>query len=175
VLAHRIAQRGVILSEYALGTAPRAENFPQRNRIISGLSRGTLVVEAALKSGSLITARMATEQGRDVFAIPGSIHATQSRGCHALIKQGAKLVESAQDVLEELHINRLPMGATSAADRVPDTALMRALGFEPCSLDALQARTGLDTPALQAELMSLELDGHVVRMPGGLFQRLFKA
>jgi DNA processing protein len=175
VLAHRIAQRGVILSEYALGTAPRAENFPQRNRIISGLSRGTLVVEAALKSGSLITARMATEQGRDVFAIPGSIHATQSRGCHALIKQGAKLVESAQDVLEELHINRLPMGATSAADRAPDTALMRALGFEPCSLDALQARTGLDTPALQAELMSLELDGHVVRMPGGLFQRLFKA
>jgi len=175
VLAHRIAQRGVILSEYALGTAPRAENFPQRNRIISGLSRGTLVVEAALKSGSLITARMATDQGRDVFAIPGSIHATQSRGCHALIKQGAKLVESAQDVLEELHINSRRVDATSAADSAPDTALVRALGFEPCSLDALQARTGLDTPTLQAELMSLELDGHVARMPGGLFQRLFNA
>jgi DNA processing protein len=175
VLAHRIAQRGVILSEYALGTAPLASNFPQRNRIISGLSRGTLVVEAALKSGSLITARMATDQGRDVFAIPGSIHATQSRGCHALIKQGAKLVESAEDVLEELHIDALARGVQALAEAPPDTALVQALGLEPCSLDALQARTGQTTASLQAELMALELDGHVVRMPGGLFQRLVKA
>jgi DNA processing protein len=175
VLAHRIAQRGVILSEYALGTPPMAAHFPQRNRIISGLSRGTLVVEAALQSGSLITARMATEQGRDVFAIPGSIHATQSRGCHALIKQGAKLVESAQDVLEELHLDTTHTPAATLADDVPETALVQALGFEPCSLDALQARTGLDTPALQAQLMALELEGHVARLPGGLFQRLSKA
>lgn len=175
VLAHRIAQRGVILSEYALGTAPRAENFPQRNRIISGLSRGTLVVEAALQSGSLITARMAIEQGRDVFSIPGSIHATQSRGCHALIKQGAKLVESAQDVLEELHLDFPHPGATPLPTDVPDSALLQALGFEACSLDALQGRTGLDTPSLQAELMGLELEGHVARLPGGLFQRLVKA
>jgi DNA processing protein len=175
VLAHRIAQRGVILSEYALGTAPLASNFPQRNRIISGLSRGTLVVEAALKSGSLITARMATDQGRDVFAIPGSIHATQSRGCHALIKQGAKLVESAEDVLEELHIGAQASGVRALAEAPPDTALVQALGLEPCSLDALQARTGQNTASLQAELMALELDGHVVRMPGGLFQRLVKA
>jgi DNA processing protein len=175
VLAHRIAQRGVILSEYALGTPPLAAHFPQRNRIISGLSRGTLVVEAALQSGSLITARIATEQGRDVFAIPGSIHATQSRGCHALIKQGAKLVESAQDVLEEFGIDITHAETVLSADDTPETALLQALGFEPCSLDALQARTGLDTPALQAQLMALELEGHAARLPGGLFQRLSKA
>lgn len=175
VLAHRIAQRGVILSEYALGTAPRAENFPQRNRIISGLSRGTLVVEAALQSGSLITARMAIEQGRDVFAIPGSIHATQSRGCHALIKQGAKLVESAQDVLEELQFHGIHTGSPEKPPDLPESALLEALGFESCSLDALQGRTGLNTPSLQAELMALELEGHVARLPGGLFQRLLKA
>jgi DNA processing protein len=175
VLAHRIAQRGVILSEYAIGTAPLASNFPQRNRIISGLSRGTLVVEAALKSGSLITARMATDQGRDVFAIPGSIHSTQSRGCHALIKQGAKLVESAQDVLEELQVGGAHGGQALAPDAPADTALVQALGMEPCSLDALQARTGQDTASLQAELMALELEGFVARLPGGLFQRLIKA
>jgi DNA processing protein len=175
-LAHRIAERGVLLSEYALGTAPLASNFPQRNRIISGLSRGTLVVEAALQSGSLITARLAAEQGRDVFAIPGSIHATQARGCHALIKQGAKLVESTQDILEELQwqapLAHLPAAPMPAA---PDSALVQALGVDPCSLDALQAQTGLDTPTLQAELMALELAGHVARLPGGMFQRLFAA
>ena len=178
-LAHRIAERGVLLSEYALGTAPLASNFPQRNRIISGLSRGTLVVEAALQSGSLITARLAAEQGRDVFAIPGSIHATQSRGCHALIKQGAKLVESTQDILEELQWQAptaAPPGVPTrspAAPAAPDSPLLQALGAEPCSLDALQAHTGLETPALQAELMALELAGQVARLPGGLFQRLF--
>jgi len=181
-LAKQIAAHGLILSEYPLGTPPLAAHFPQRNRIISGLAQGTLVVEAALKSGSLITARLALEQGREVFAIPGSIHSTQSRGCHALIKQGAKLVESAQDVLEELFATSPHAhSATSAhsadlhdahAD-LPEgpRAMLSALGFDPTSLDALQARTGLDTPHLQAELMALELQGHVIRLPGGLFQR----
>ena len=181
-LAQQIATRGLLLSEYPLGTPPLSANFPQRNRIISGLSLGTLVVEAALQSGSLITARLALEQGKDVFAIPGSIHSTQSRGCHLLIKQGAKLVESAQDVLEELGAAAPGPRAQIAAPE-PDLfdqgahlapaqrALVQALGFDPCSLDALQARTGLDTPHLQAELMGLELQGWVLRLPGGLFQR----
>ena len=185
-LAQQIATHGLLLSEYPLGTPPLPAHFPQRNRIISGLSMGTLVVEAALQSGSLITARLALEQGKDVFAIPGSIHSTQSRGCHALIKQGAKLVESAQDVLEELGAPA-PRPGTEGAAPEPDLfdqgahlapeqrALVQALGFDPCSLDALQARTGLDTPHLQAELMGLELQGWVLRLPGGLFQRQARA
>ncbi len=179
-LAHRIAQQGLILSEYPLGTPPVSANFPRRNRLISGLSCATLVVEAALKSGSLITARLAAEQGKEVFAIPGSIHATQSHGCHALIRQGAKLVETAQDVLEDLpnmaQTARLASFSESH-DEPPegDDSLLTALGFDPVSLDALQARTGLDTPHLQASLMSLELDELIVRLPGGLFQRLVKA
>lgn len=176
-LAHRIAAQGMIVSEFALGMPPLTANFPRRNRLISGLSRGTLVVEAALKSGSLITARLASEQGKDVFAIPGSIHSPQSRGCHALIKQGAKLVELAQDVLEELHW--APSG-TSHTELQPDTGpvdpalrnLLLALGYDAVSLDALQARTGLDTPHLQAQLLELELDGQIARLPGGLYQRL---
>jgi DNA processing protein len=182
-LAHRIATRGLLLSEYPLGTPPLAENFPRRNRIISGLSRGTLVVEAALQSGSLITARMAAEQGRDVFAIPGSIHSPQARGCHALIKQGAKLVETAQDVLEELAPGQPPALPAEPAEPaepadsrpLPTSAaagvVLKACGFDPVSFDALQARTGLATPALQALLLELELQGVVARMPGGLFQR----
>ena len=185
-LAQQIATHGLLLSEYPLGTPPLSANFPQRNRIISGLSLGTLVVEAALQSGSLITARLALEQGKDVFAIPGSIHSTQSRGCHALIKQGAKLVESAQDVLEELGA-AAPRPRAQGPAPEPDLfdegahlapaqrALVQALGFDPCSLDALQARTGLDTPHLQAELMGLELQGWVLRLPGGLFQRQARA
>jgi DNA processing protein len=181
-LAHRIAQRGVILSEYALGTAPLSANFPKRNRILCGLARGTLVVEAALLSGSLITARLAAEQGKDVFAIPGSIHSTQSRGCHALIKQGAKLVECAQDVLEELQWTRATAPTTVDTPTLsPDTSLstadaplLEAMGFDPVSLDALQTRTGLDTPSLQVQLMTLELQGRVTRLPGGLFQQMGK-
>jgi DNA processing protein len=177
-LAHRIALRGLILSEYPLGTPPLAANFPKRNRIISGLTRGTLVVEAALQSGSLITARQAVEQGKDVFAIPGSIHSTQSRGCHALIKQGAKLVESAQDVLEELRWPGVSPGTAATAsmtDGPPDSVLLDRLGFDPVSLDALVARTGMDTASLQAQLLELELDGVVSRLPGGLFQRIGNA
>ena len=177
-LAHRIARQGMLISEFPLGTPPLTANFPRRNRIISGLSRGTLVVEAALQSGSLITARLAAEQGKEVFAIPGSIHSPQSRGCHALIKQGAKLVEVAQDVLEELRLVPAGSGAAleaSEADEAVsarDDPLLAALGFDPVSLDALQARTGLDTAHLQAGLLELELDGQVARLPGGLFQRM---
>ncbi|MGA0572149.1 DNA-processing protein DprA [Variovorax sp. VNK109] len=183
-LAHRIAQRGLIMSEFPLGTPPVQANFPRRNRIISGLSAGTLVVEAALQSGSLITARYAGEQGKEVFAIPGSIHSPQSRGCHSLIRQGAKLVESAQDVLEEL---RLPEtlapnspglfrsdGAGEPASE-DDSGLLIHMGHDPVSLDALCARTGLPTATLQARLLELELDGHVGRLPGGLFQRMASA
>ena len=178
-LARRIVERGLIVSEYPLGTPPLPPNFPRRNRIISALSQGTLVVEAALQSGSLITARMAAEQGREVFAIPGSIHSTQSRGCHLLLKQGAKLVESAQDVLEELP---WPEGHKRAAStrpsldtangEAPEDALLAALGFDPVSLDALVARTGVSPADLQARLLELELDGEVARLPGGLFQRV---
>lgn len=188
VLSHRIAQHGVLLSEFPLGTPPIANNFPKRNRIISGLTCGTLVVEAALASGSLITARLACEQGREVFAIPGSIHTPQSRGCHALIRQGAKLVETAQDVVEELQQFPQPLQATptlkaSPAPSMPagvltPTAaippahpLLQALGYDPVGLDALSIRTGWDVAALQAQLLELELDGWVAALPGGLFQR----
>lgn len=173
-LAHRIAASGLIISEFPIGTPPLTANFPKRNRIISGLSVGTLVVEAALKSGSLITARMASEQGKDVFAIPGSIHSPQSRGCHYLIKQGAKLVETAQDVMEELRIplsSSAPMLEHDGEPPEGDSSFLCALGFDIVSLDAIQARTGLPTPELQAKLLELELDGFVMRLPGGLFQR----
>jgi DNA processing protein len=170
-LAHRIAERGALVSEFPLGTSPLPANFPQRNRIIAGLSQGTLVVEAALQSGSLITARMAAEQGREVFAIPGSIHAPQARGCHSLIRQGAKLVESAQDILEDLQLGAPATPEEGSTTEPPDDDLLDALGHDPVSLDALQARTGLDTATLQARLLELELDGWVGRLPGGLLQR----
>lgn len=181
-LAHRIAAHGLLLSEYPLGTAPLAAHFPQRNRIIAGLCQGLLVVEAAPASGSLITARLAANQGREVFAIPGSIHAPQSRGCHALIRQGAKLVESAQDVLEDLHLplsccadRAAPASAPSAPqteEATTESALLKALGFDPVGLDALVARTGLETASLLVQLLELELAGQVARLPGGLFQRV---
>jgi DNA processing protein len=179
-LAHRIVDHGLVMSEYPLGTPPLAPNFPKRNRIISALSQGTLVVEAALKSGSLITAGQAAEQGKDVFAIPGSIHSPQSRGCHTLLKQGAKLVESALDVLEELRPPASPLRPRDAqaqpdgpGDAVPaEDSLLTALGFDPVSLDALVARTGIAPANLQARLLELELQGDVARLPGGLFQRI---
>ena len=183
-LAHRIAQRGVLLSEYHLGTPPLNANFPKRNRLIAGLSQATLVVEAALQSGSLITAKQALEQGRDVLAIPGSIHSAQAKGCHALIKQGAKLVESAQDVLEELRLPdpfaQVPLALDVAVDKAPSQApsedeLLQHMGHDPVSLDALQARCGWPTAQLQAQLLELELMGQVGRLPGGLFQRIGSA
>ena len=203
-LAHRIAQTGLLVSEFALGSSPAPANFPKRNRIIAGLSQGTLVVEAALASGSLITARLAAEMGREVFAIPGSIHAPQAKGCHALIRQGAKLVETAQDVLEDMRMlasaapvqsrQAVPaeppaLGASDASAPLtdqggeavpagvcgPQASLLAQMGYHPLSLDALQARTGHAAADLQAWLMELELDGHIARVPGGLFQRLVRA
>lgn len=183
-LAHQIAREGLLLSEYTLGTPPLPANFPRRNRIISGLSLGTLVVEAALKSGSLVTARLAAEQGREVFAIPGSIHAPQSRGCHELIRQGARLVESVTDVLDELPWQpdaRQPSSVArqqlAAHEGEPspaghgDDPVLTAMGYDPVSLDALLARTGWPAAELSAHLLSLELEGRVVRLPGSLFQR----
>lgn len=178
-LAHQIAEHGVLLSEYPLGTPPLAHHFPQRNRILCGLANGTLVVEAALQSGSLITARLCSEQGKEVFAIPGSIHSPQSKGCHALIRQGAKLVESAQDILEEIPTwLDAPPSARQAESSppiqpAPDTcAVLTAMGYDPIHLDLLQARTGWSTPQLQVHLMELELKHRVARLPGGLFQRI---
>jgi DNA processing protein len=203
-LAHRIVAQGVMLSEYPLGTPPLAANFPKRNRLIAGLAQGTLVVEAAVQSGSLITARLAADLGREVFAIPGSIHSPQSRGCHALLKQGAKLVETAQDILEELrHVAQPAATAAPRVEVVPATAgpaglaeakptdarrpgsgrpeggrrdpVLEAMGFDPVGLDALALRTGWPLPELNAHLLDLELEGRVARLPGQLFQRVERA
>jgi len=171
-LAHRIAAEGGLLSEFPLGTPPREKNFPRRNRLISGLARGVLVVEAALASGSLITARYAGEQGREVFAIPGSIHSPLAKGCHKLIREGAKLVETAQDILEELGMGTkgTPLQSTAGAP-ISESALMAALGNDPADIDALVARTGLPADAVTAELTELELAGIVASLPGGRWQR----
>jgi DNA processing protein len=174
-LAHQIAEQGCLLSEYALGVPAISSNFPRRNRIISGLARAVLVVEAAAQSGSLITARTALEQGRDVFAIPGSIHSVLSKGCHQLIKQGAKLVESAQDILEELREFNPQRAATAPAPVVPGDgplSLLQALGFDPVDGDTLVMRTGLDVASLNEQLLNLELDGLLERLPGGWYRRL---
>jgi len=169
---HRaIAERGAAVSEFPLGTPAIGGNFPRRNRLISGLARGVLVVEAALASGSLITARLAAEQGRDVFAIPGSIHSPLSKGCHVLIKDGAKLVESAQDVLGELG---LPAPARTVAQSSPEVAheLLEHLGHDPCNVDTLCQRSGLTPDTVSAMLLELELDGRVASLPGGRYQRI---
>ncbi|MES3022546.1 MAG: DNA-processing protein DprA [Pseudomonadota bacterium] len=179
-LARRIAEHGCIVSEYPLGTAPSAGNFPKRNRIISGLCAGVLVVEAAAGSGSLITAHQACDQGREVFAIPGSIHAALAKGCHKLIKEGAQLVECADDVLFALGHSPLlaAPGAAGTAARaaapVParEHALLAALGFDPVDADTLAARLGSAPGALAGQLLALELAGGVERLPGGLFQRV---
>ncbi len=177
-LAHIITSKGCIISEFPLGTAATASNFPRRNRLIAGLSQACLVVEAAPASGSLITARLAGELGRDLFAIPGSIHAPQYKGCHALIKQGAKLVECAQDILEELR----PQGS-SAPDSTPDTPsgnpahapLINALGHDPSTLDQLISRSGLTADVVLAMLTELSLEGVVTNLPGGRYQRLIRS
>lgn len=195
-LAHRIAEQGLLLSEFALGTPAMAAHFPQRNRLIAAMGLGTLVVEAALRSGSLITARLAGEIGRDVFAIPGSIHSPQSKGCHALIKQGAKLVDTLDDILGELHLARAEtrpvaeqsataVKARDAAARAPiqpdpplaETAIeadpvLRSMGYDPVSFDTLQLRTGQPASELNAALLELELMGRVRRLPGQIFQRV---
>jgi DNA processing protein len=197
-LARRIVAAGAIVSEFPLGTAALAANFPRRNRIIAGLAQGVLVVEAAPESGSLITARLAAEQGREVFAIPGSIHAPLARGCHRLIKEGAKLVESASDILEELQPppGRRPQfrhgaepSAAGRANRQADAApagpgserpaddeatrrVLQELGDAPCAFDSLAGRSALTADALLAILMSLELEGRIAALPGNCYQRL---
>ncbi|WP_234418843.1 DNA-processing protein DprA [Parazoarcus communis] len=192
-LAREIAASGAIVSEFALGTPPLRHNFPRRNRLIAGLSHGVLVVEAAIGSGSLITARLATEIGREVFAIPGSIHSPLARGCHRLIREGAKLVETAEDVLEELRgrVNTLPPAharprrkAASAAPITPSqpqlpltpeaSKLLAALGDEAMDIDTLALRCGLTVDALYAILLPMELEAVLVRLPGNRFQRLHK-
>jgi DNA processing protein len=170
-LAHMLAQQGTLVSEFPLATPPLAANFPRRNRLISGMSLGCLVVEASLQSGSLITARLALEQGRDVFAIPGSIHAPQSKGCHALLKQGAKLVETAQDILEELG-GVLASPAQPSDSEGADSALLEHLGFDPVDVDTLSLRCGLTIAELSAMLLTLELSGRICVLPGGLYQRI---
>lgn len=176
-LAHKMAEQGCLVSEYPLGTPAIASNFPRRNRIISGLALGVLVVEAAAQSGSLITARSAVEQGRDVFAIPGSIHSPLSKGCHQLIRQGAKLVESAQDILEELSWPQ-HRAAPSVANALTENqdpllqTLLDAAGHDPLTVDQLAVRTGLSIASLQAGLLTLEMRGQIETLAGGQFRRL---
>ena len=180
-LAHRIAVDGALCSEYPLGSPPRGAHFPQRNRLISGLSLGTLVVEAATRSGSLISARLAAEQGREIFAIPGSIHNPLSRGCHQLIKQGAKLVESADDIVSELaplvgHLMQnaeIPLRA-SAEITGPDTdyeALLATLSYDPASADQLAEHSGLTIDQVSSMLLILELEGKIQVQAGGRYSR----
>ncbi len=169
-LAHELADQGLLLSEFNLGSPSTAGHFPKRNRVISGLCRGVLVAEATPDSGSLITARLALEQGRDVFAIPGSIHSPQSRGCHQLIKQGAKLVETAADILEELAWPVMPPVAGASA--APQDSLLAAMGHEPVSMEALVTITGLTVETLSAKLLALELEGRIAQLPGGRYQQL---
>ena len=170
-LALAIVAHGAIVSEFPLGTPPLAANFPRRNRIISGLARGVLVVEAAPQSGSLITARLAAEQGREVFAIPGSIHSPVARGCHLLIKQGAKLVETAADIVEEL-LGSTPGERPEATAQAADHPIVVALGHDPCTLDELAERTAMAADRLLGELLTLELSGRVASLPGNRYQRL---
>jgi DNA processing protein len=174
-LAQHIFEDGCIVSEYPLGTPSAAGNFPRRNRIISGLSAGVLVVEAAAGSGSLITAHLAADQGREVFAIPGSIHAALSKGCNALIRQGARLVETVGEVLEAMQMSPLAASQLPPAVRPSGCeALLDSLGSDPIALDALLALAGGDVGRLSSQLLLLELAGLVERLPGGMVQRVFR-
>jgi DNA processing protein len=170
-LAHQLAAEGALVSEFPLGTSPHKENFPQRNRLISGLSLGVLVVEAAVESGSLITAKCAVEQNRDVFAIPGSIHSPVSRGCHKLIKNGAKLVERAEDILDELNLPHEVATKESIAGEEGDP-LLEAMGHGPASIDEIARRSGANVGAVAARICALEIEGRVAALASGLFQRL---
>jgi DNA processing protein len=183
-LAESIVGKGALISEFSTGTPPLKHNFPRRNRVICGLALGTLVVEAAVRSGSLITARLAGEQGREVFAIPGSIHNPMARGCHQLIRQGAKLVETAQDILTELGPLASTLREPSVLSKSADVSgnspspldkeyeiLLDALGFAPAGMDLLVQRTGLKTDVVASMLLILELDGHIESYPGGLYVR----
>ena len=187
-LAHKIAERGLILSEFPLGTPSKAQNFPRRNRLISGLSLGCLVVEANIDSGSLITARLAAEQGREVFAIPGSIHSPVTKGCHQLIKQGAKLVESVQDILEEINwvsivnslLSKNGLLSISPSGLMPDVSpnslqtntVLDLMGFDPVNFENIRTNSGLTTEVLSSMLMLLELENKVTSLAGGNYQRL---
>lgn len=176
-LAHQLARNGALISEFPLGTPAIGRNFPRRNRIISGMSLGCLVIEAALRSGSLITARQALEQGREVLAIPGSIHSPLSKGCHALIKQGAKLVENTQDILDELNFQPAidPINATEKTrpqDSAKNNGLLEYLGYDAVDINTLCDRSGLTAEAVSAMLLTLELDGHIATLPGGCYQRI---
>ena len=173
-LAHQIVAQGLIISEFAIGTPSRPQNFPRRNRIISGLSLGCLVVEANTQSGSLITARCAAEQGREVFAIPGSIHSPMSKGCHELIKQGAKLVDRTQDITDELaphlaHLITEDLATTSLSEADP---LLELMGFDPIDMETLIELSNLTSDALSAKLLVLELESKVASLPGGRYQRI---
>lgn len=181
-LAHQIAQRGLILSEFALGTPSKPQNFPKRNRIISGLSLGCLVVEANIQSGSQITARMAAEQGREIFAIPGSIHSPMAKGCHQLIKQGAKLVDCIQDITEELKLQpqiNVTLSAPPSSPKTdsltevsPEQLLLDTMGYDPVPLERLVTLTGLTVAEVSSMLMLLELDGKVASLTGGQYQKI---
>ena len=172
-LAHQIAERGLILSEFGLGTPSRAQNFPRRNRIISGLSLGCLVIEANIQSGSLITARLAAEQGREVFAIPGSIHSPVSKGCHQLIKQGAKLVDNIQDIIDELGGAPHPQPLQASTEEAPEAnPILETMGFEAVSMETLIERTRLTSDSLSAMLLMLELENKIASLPGGRYQRI---
>ncbi|MEM1263684.1 MAG: DNA-processing protein DprA [Pseudomonadota bacterium] len=178
-LATKIAGSGCIISEFPLGSEARREHFPQRNRIISGLALGTLVVEAALRSGSLITARLAAEQGREVFAVPGSIRNPMARGCHRLIRDGARLVETASDVMGEIGImaetlrETLAVAAPTQSDINPDhERLLDAMGYEPCAVDTIAERAALTIAEVSSMLLILELEGRIESLPGGRFARL---
>jgi DNA processing protein len=186
-LSEQIRRQGALISEFPLGTPPRRENFPQRNRIIAALSLGTLVVEAARRSGSLITARLAGDQSRELFAVPGSIHNPMSRGCHELIRQGAKLTETSADILSELNfsalferLGRAPGGPESRLRREAGMdkdhkILLDALGFDPADLDALVVRTGFKPQAVSSMMLILELEGHVQAAPGGRYSRVVRS